>query len=367
LTVIQHTQQVIIETYRVAVEASPYILFGLLAAGVLYTLFPQEKIQSFLGRKSFGSVLKASLLGIPLPLCSCGVIPAALALRRRGASRGATTSFLISTPETGLESIALTYGLMGPFMAIIRPIAALITSATAGLLVNVVDRNDTTSSAVFSETCPTCNSDTCETSHSYYARLRSSMRYVFTDLLGDIGSWLLLGIVISGLIMAFVPQDFFDRLIGPDWVTMLLMLVIGLPMYICASASTPIAAALMLKGVSPGAALILLMVGPATNVATMMIVSRELGKKSTVIYIASIVVCSLLIAFAVDALAAHWQINFALSFSLEQEMLPSWIGISSTLVLLAFILNHYRRKFFSRKTTCSCHCDSPEVPPVKGQ
>jgi len=365
LTFIQHAQQVIIETYRVAVEASPYILFGLLAGGVLYTLFPQEKIQSFLGRKSFGSVLKASLLGIPLPLCSCGVIPAALALRRRGASRGATTSFLISTPETGLESIALTYGLMGPFMAIIRPIAALITSATAGVLVNAVDRNDASAPAIATQTCSTCNSDTCETSHSYYDRLKSSMHYIFTDLLGDIGSWLLLGFVVSGLILAFMPHDFFERVIGPDWVTMLLMLVIGLPMYICASASTPIAAALMLKGVSPGAALILLMVGPATNVATMLIVSRELGKKSTVIYIASIIVCSLLIAIAVNALAGYWNINFALSFSPEQEMLPSWIGITSMIVLLGFVLDHYRRKFFSRKTACSCHCDTTEPPSAK--
>jgi len=346
VAILTYAREVVLETYAVFIQASPYILFGLLAAGILYAFIPKEKIHVFLGRKSFGSVLKASLVGIPLPLCSCGVIPAAMALWRRGASRGATTSFLISTPETSVESIALTYGLLGPFMAVVRPIAALITSATAGLLVNRADRAATGEPSRRVETCPSCESDSSAKGHSYLSQIRGSVRYVFVDLLGDIGGWLLLGFALSGLIAAFVPEDFFRESLGPDWVSVLLMLVVGLPMYICASASTPVAAALMFKGVSPGAALILLLVGPATNMATILVVSRELGKKSAGIYLATIVVCSLMIAFAVNALAAYLNLDFVISFSPEHHMVPLWIGISSAVVLLAFIANHYRKKLF---------------------
>ena len=351
---VDYLQRAIHEIWLITIEASPYVLFGLIAAGVLYTLFPQEKIHGFLGRKSFGSVLKAALVGIPLPLCSCGVIPAAMTLRRRGASRGATTAFLISTPETGVDSIALTYGLMGPFMTIVRPLAALITAVTAGILVNAVDRNAPAAPASPPNTCPTCNSDTCTEDHPYISRLRSSLRYVFVELLGDIGGWLILGFILSGLISAFVPDNFFDETIGSEWVTMLLMLVVGLPMYICASASTPVAAALMLKGVSPGAALILLMVGPATNVTTMVIVARELGRKIAVVYVGAIVVCSLLIAFIVNAVAGGMALDIASSFSPEQEVLPMWIRLISTAVLFGFIGNHYRKKLIRRKPACSC-------------
>jgi len=361
MIVLDYIGQVFLETWHVLIEASPYVLFGLFAGGILYALFPKEKIHTFLGRRSFGSVLKASLLGIPLPLCSCGVIPAAMALWRRGASRGATASFLISTPETGAESIALTYGLLGPFMAVVRPVAALITSATAGLLVNTVDRNSTNEPPRQAETCPSCGTSAGTHQHSFFTRIGGSLRYMFTELLGDIGGWLLLGMLLSGLIAAFVPADFFRESLGPDWVTMLLMLVIGLPMYICASASTPVAAMLMLKGVSPGAALILLMVGPATNMSTMLIVSRELGKKTAVIYVASIIVCSLLIAFAVNALAAGFNMDFAISFAPEHRMIPLWIGISAAVILLGFIFNHYRKKYFIRKPTCSCETETTTV------
>ncbi len=255
----------------------------------------------------------------------------------------------------------LTYGLLGTFMAIVRPVAALITSATAGLLANAVDNGDDQKTLDQAEPCSVCGSDNCAGGHSYLQRTKASMKYVFVELLGDIGGWILLGIVLSGLIMAFVPEGFFADYLGPDWVTMLLMLVIGLPLYICASGSTPIAAALMLKGVSPGAALVLLMVGPATNLATMMIVSRELGKKSAVIYLGSIIVCSLLIAVGVDALAAMYNFDFTGSFVPGEHTLPVWLGFSSGAILLFFILNHYRKKYFSRKKSngcgCSCECE----------
>ncbi len=355
-----YIEQAAIETYHVFLAASPYILFGFLAAGLLYVFFPEEKVQALLGRKSLGSVLKASLLGIPLPLCSCGVIPAALALRRRGASQGATASFLISTPETGVDSITLTYGLLGPFMAVVRPVAAFITSMIAGILVNFLDKSETTTEIPIFVAAPAgccCGSSSVkiETKKpSWTTRLIESIKYVFTNLLGDIGHWLLLGIVISGLILAFLPDGFLERNLSSNWLTMLLMLVIGLPLYICASASTPVAAALMLKGVSPGAALVLLMVGPATNISTMIVVSREMGKKAAVAYVGTIIVCSLIIAVAVDLLVAGLAINIAVNFSPEHHFIPSWIGIISTVLLLGLIGMNLVKKLLPKKPASCC-------------
>lgn len=357
MIIVSYIQQAAVEIYHVFLAASPYIMFGFVAAGFLYVFFPQEKVQALLGRKSLGSILKASLLGIPLPLCSCGVVPAAVALRRRGASRGATTAFLISTPETGMESIALTYGLLGPFMTIVRPIAAFITSTVAGILVNSIDQSPEESPPVPACSCCAGEPTSDKKNQSWATRTVESMRYVFTELLGDIGHWLLLGIVVSGLILAFLPDGFLAENLGSDWATMFLMLVIGLPLYICASASTPVAAALMLKGVSPGAALILLMVGPATNIATMLVVSREMGKKSAVVYVATIIVCSLLIATVVDLLAANMNLHFEIVFSPEHHIVPVWLGLLSTVLLLGFIGNIYRKKYFARKPAPACGCE----------
>jgi len=350
-----YIEQAIAETYHVFLAASPYIMFGLLAAGLLYVYFPEEKVQAMLGRKSLGSVLKASLLGIPLPLCSCGVIPAAIALRRRGASRGATASFLISTPETGVDSITLTYGLLGPFMAIVRPVAAFITSTVAGILVNATDKTEEHSPvlAVTTPACSCCHGEAVQIETkkpSWLTRVVESMKYVFTTLLGDIGHWLLLGIIISGLILAFLPDGFLANNLGSNWLTMLLMLAIGLPLYICASASTPVAAALMLKGVSPGAALVLLMTGPATNISTMIVVSREMGKKAAATYVGSIVICSLLIAVAVDALVAALAIKFSITFTPEHHTTPNWIGVISTVVLVGFIGTNFVKRLFAGKS-----------------
>jgi uncharacterized membrane protein YraQ (UPF0718 family) len=352
-----YLEKIAVETYHVLLVASPYILFGFLAAGFLYVFFPQEKVQSLLGRKSLGSIIKAALLGIPLPLCSCGVVPAAIALRRRGASRGATASFLISTPETGMESIALTYGLLGWLMTIVRPVAAFITSTVAGILVNTIDKSTVEPVPAPTSCCCAENPPPPPGKPSVAARITTSFRQVFDELLGDIGHWLLLGIVISGAILAFLPDGFLEENLGSSWATMLLMLVIGLPLYICASASTPVAAALMLKGISPGAALVLLMVGPATNISTMIVVSREMGKKSAVAYVGSIIVCSLLIATAVDFLVAHFQLSIDVVFSPEHHFIPAWVGLASTVILLALIGNVYRKKFLVRKPAPTCGCE----------
>ncbi len=352
--------QVIADTYHVAVESAPYILFGFLVAAFLYVFFPENRIQGWLGKKSLWSVLKASVLGVPLPLCSCGVIPAAVTLRRRGASRGATASFLISTPETGMESILLTYGLLGPFMAIVRPIAAFFTAATAGTLVNSVDDSEETP-ANPAPTCGCCSGETKAAKPGFLARLRDSVVYVFNDVLRDIGKWLLIGVVISGVILALLPEDFFAGFLGSSWVTMLVMLVIGLPLYICASASTPVAAALILKGISPGAALVLLMVGPATNVTTIAIVAKEMGKKAAAFYLGSIVVCSLAIATVVNILVGAYSITIPISLSTHHHLLPLWIGIPSALILFGLIGYQVVKKWWPKKQPAPSCCSGESV------
>ncbi len=275
-------------------------------AGILKAFISDEFIGKHLGKNSFKTVIKASLLGIPIPLCSCGVIPAAAGLKKQGASKGATAAFLISTPETGVDSIAITYALLDPVMTILRPIAAFFTAIFAGALVNLTDKHEV--EVIKSDLDTTCKNDSCcsrtSKTESIRQRLTGGIHHAFTDLLSDIAGWLVAGILIAGVISSFLAPDFVSEYLGEGIFPMLVMLVISIPLYICATASTPIAAALALKGLSPGAAMVLLLAGPATNIATLTVVTKLLGKKVTAIYILSIVVCSLAIGYATNLLYA---------------------------------------------------------------
>lgn len=296
--------RIIAETWAVLLEAAPYVVIGLLAAALIHTLFPKERIEATLGKPGFGSILKSALFGIPLPLCSCGVLPTALSLKDRGASRGATVSFLVSTPETGLDSIAVTYALINPAMAVLRPIAAFISAVLAGVGVERFGRAADNAGKVASCGCDTCGDDHCDVHHTWKSRLRASMHYITTDFFPDIANWMLLGLVISGIVAALVPEGFLASIPGPAQIVA--AVVAGVPIYICASASTPIAAVLMAKGVSPGAALVFLLVGPATNMASLMVIGRRLGKRTAIVYLGSVIVTALVIAFAVDAFLGGW-------------------------------------------------------------
>jgi uncharacterized membrane protein YraQ (UPF0718 family)/regulator of protease activity HflC (stomatin/prohibitin superfamily) len=301
------------ETARILYEGSLYILLGFLVAGLLQEFMPGATIARHLGTESLRSVLRGALLGLALPLCSCGVVPAAAALRRKGASRSAITSFLISTPETGEEAVALTWGLLGPIMAIVRPIVAIITALVAGLLVLFV-RDD----------APAAHADHAHDEHGHVhglddedeapkpprawrERLGTVGTYGFRTLVDDLAFWLLFGIVLTGLIAASLPNDFFSRVLGWDRgiVPMLGMMAIGVPLYLCASASTPVAAGLILKGLSPGAALVFLLTGPATNVATIALVGQMLGRRVLRVYLATIAGVSIAAGLLLDAFAAE--------------------------------------------------------------
>lgn len=341
--------RIIAETWQVFLEAAPYVVVGLLAAALIHTVFPKEKIESVLGKPGFGSILKSALFGIPLPLCSCGVLPTALSLKDRGASRGATVSFLVSTPETGLDSIAVTYALINPAMAILRPVAAFISAVLAGIGVERFGGAEDNAGKVQSCGCRTCGDASCHEHHSWVSRLRGSLDYIVNDFFPDIANWILLGLVVSGIVAALVPQDFLARIPGPAQI--IAAVIAGVPIYICASASTPIAAVLMAKGVSPGAALVFLLVGPATNVASLMVIGRRLGKRTAAVYLGALVASALVIAFAVDAFLGRWNWMPKIADPMLQGHVTwfNWIGSAILALGLLFVWWRQMKQRMSEK------------------
>ena len=288
------------ETWAMTLASAPWLLGGFLLAGAIYVLVPIGKVSRHLGGSGVGGVFKAALFGIPLPLCSCSVIPVASSLRKQGASRGAFTSFLISTPETGVDSIAISYALLGPLLAIVRPVAAFITAITAGLLMGAdedADRATTTEQSAKDTSCECAEAPT----PSGMSKIPAAIRYGLVDMIADLAPWLVLGFALAGLATALIPAGFLEQHLGGGLPAMLLMLVVGLPLYVCATSSTPIVAALIARGLSPGAALVFLLVGPATNLATMVIVSRDLGRRGLAIYLITIAVVAVLFGLLIDA------------------------------------------------------------------
>lgn len=307
------------ETLWVFYEASVYLLIGFFVAGLLHVYLPAQLIARHLGRNDMRSVGLAALFGAPIPLCSCGVLPAAASLQRQGAGRAPLVSFLISTPETGADSVALTYGLMGPVMAVVRPVVAVVTALVAGMAaIGVQGDADGPGSAraACDDACAppaAAGADTCDDAcapggpaPSAAGRFLHSLQYGFSSVLDDIALSLLVGLLLTGVLAGLLPDDFFNEVLG--WgsgiMPMLAMIGVGLPLYLCAAASTPIAAALVAKGLSPGAALVFLLVGPATNLATMTVVGQLLGRRHLGIYLGAIVCVSLAAGLLLDATLA---------------------------------------------------------------
>lgn len=285
-------------------EMAPYILLGLFIAGVLKAFVPSSVMSKHLSGSGWNSVVKAAMIGIPLPLCSCGVLPTAVALRRNGASKAATTSFLISTPQTGVDSIAATWSLLGPVFAISRPIAALFTAVLGGVAVGTLDRDDKQNEPNRDESC---ESDCCrpiseQSKQRFYDKAKDALKYGFYDMVQSIGGWLVAGLIIAALITVLVPADFFAALGDRPLLAMIAVVIVAVPMYVCATGSIPIALSLMLKGLSPGTALVLLMAGPAANFASITILSKTMGRKSAAIYLTSIIAGAIAFGLAADYL-----------------------------------------------------------------
>jgi uncharacterized membrane protein YraQ (UPF0718 family) len=340
--------KILLECWDILVESAPYVLFGFFAAGILKAYLSESLVAKHLGGSSMASVLKASLFGIPLPLCSCGVIPAAIELRKQGAGKGASAAFLISVPETGIDSVAITWALLDPVMTVIRPLSSLITAITTGLLINRLPDDQSLELVKEAEVsvcgCPIQTGESCSSApvESHFVRVRNGLAYAFGDLLGDIGKWLLIGIGVAGVIATLVPDDFFIRYLSNEFLSLLIMLGVGIPLYICASASTPVAAALVLKGLSPGAALVFLLAGPATNAATITVVSRYFGKKATLVYLISIALCSLLLGWLTNLIYRWFDLDTSQWIDSFGDASDSILMQLSAVVLLLLILKNIR-------------------------
>jgi len=284
--------------------SAPYLLFGFLISGVIHQFVPMETVKKWLGAENKSTIFKAALVGIPLPLCSCSVIPTAVTLRKSGASNGATSAFLISTPESGVDSISITYALMDLPMTIIRPIAAFFSAFFAGLLQYWFNDFKLPESEVDAPVKSCCGSKKTVEKKSLKENMRGVFQYAFGKLSDDIAGWLTLGIFLGALINFIVPADFFTSMSMIE--NRLMILLIGVPLYICASASTPIAVSLMLKGLSPGSALLLLLVGPATNISNIAVLQKYIGKKGVIFNVFSIVFVALIFSFLVDYLYMNY-------------------------------------------------------------
>ena len=350
------------EIFDLINSMAPYLLLGFLLAGLMHAFVPQNLYRRYLGGNSFRSVLNAALLGIPLPLCSCGVIPTAMSLRKEGASKGATVSFLISTPQTGVDSIIATYSLIGLPFALLRPLAALVTSLFGGCLVNRFDDKDvcSTSCAAPSESVDG------GVRVSFRQRLQSAFRYAFVEMMQDIGKWLLLGLVVAGLITVFVPDSFFALFADKPLLSMLLVLAFAVPMYLCATGSIPIAVALMLKGLSPGTALVLLMAGPAVNVASMLVISKVMGKKTLLFYLLSIVSGAIAFGLAIDyLLPREWFLTSLAHIHDCHAQGVSWFNLGCTLLMLLLLVNAFVLRY-RKQDSCELPSDKNWVMMVKG-
>ena len=309
-------------------EMSPFLMLGFLISGLLYIIISKETIADNLGKPGALSVIKAAIFGVPMPLCSCGVIPVAASLYKRGASKGATLSFLISTPQTGVDSILITYGMLGPVFAMTRPVIALITGVIGGLFTEQINSEDYTTSI--------------KTNHKHPKKtLKDAIKYAFISLPQDIAGPLIKGILMAGLITLLIPDNFFQDYGITGWSAMILMAVLSIPMYICATASVPIAAGLISSGIEPGAAFVFLMAGPATNIATISVIINTLGKKIVYIYLSTIFTCSIISGALINKFiiinlnSMHHQMNH-----------NNWLNILSGLLLLAVCIYAISSKFF---------------------
>ena len=324
---------------RVVCEMAPYLLLGFLIAGILHVFVPQGFYRKYLSKDNRFAVLWAALLGVPLPLCSCGVIPTAIGLRNEKASKGAVASFLIATPQTGIDSILATFSLMGLGFAIIRPVAALVTGVCGGLLVNRLAPED--DAAISSGT-----SCSVETGNKIWRVLKCA----YFNMIQDIGGRLVIGLLVAALIQVAIPDEFFLNFGSQPLLQMLVILVVAVPMYICSTGSIPVAAALIMKGLSPGAALVMLMAGPAVNLASILVVRKALGRRFTWIYLLVIVGFAILFGLLVNAIGITVKPMTTVDACCATASLPGAFKLICASLLTLLIIFALTMKLFERFT-----------------
>ena len=363
---LEYIEEYFAELWFLLLEMAPWLLLGLIFAGLLKVYFPQRHIDKYLGKSSFRSALNASFIGIPMPLCSCGVIPTGISFFRNGASKGSTNSFLISTPQTGVDSIMATYSMLGWPFALLRPIVALVTGVAGGVATNLFVKDNKTDtknkftdvkidSVAYQETAKTCSDDSCGPETKQIDNRHSLVRaadYAFVELLQDIAKWLVIGFLAAALISVALPEDFFSKFQGLGFLEILVVLAASVPIYICATGSIPVAAVLLMKGVSPGAALVFLMAGPATNVATMTVLGKTMGKKSLIAYMTTIIGGAILFGMLINWLIpADFILSKVVHVHGDHQMLPTWLMWTSAILLVGSIIGGYFLSVFKKKSS----------------
>lgn len=353
-------------------EASPWLLLGLIIAGLMKSWVPPKILNKHLG-KGNSAIVKAALIGAPLPLCSCGVIPVATELRRSGASASATSSFLVATPETGIDSVSVSYALLGPIMAIYRPITAILSAIFTGVLVSTIKETDSQlteqkkNTASVSccgskkdkesitkpieetpKTTSCCASKTKKATedndNSFIIKTQKGLYYAATKLIDDIIIWLAIGLVFAALVRTFLPEEFLLSY-GSGLPAMLLMILISVPMYICATASTPIAAGFIMAGLSPGTALVFMMAGPATNISTLGVIRNEMGNAVVLRYLLGVSLSAILFALLLDLILNSYGIDISEQMQHSHEILPQWFGLACAGLIACLSIKPLRRIF----------------------
>ncbi len=337
--------------WQVMAQMAPYLFLGFLIAGALSVWISPATIERHLGKPGLWQVVKAALFGVPIPLCSCSVIPVTASLRQHGASRGATIAFLSSTPQTGVDSILVTQGLLGPVFTIVRVAMAFITGVISGFIINLLGEESTPDITPEKSCCHSATPSCCSNGKQPGPWQRM-LTYGFVKLPGDIGGAILVGLLISGVLGALVPENFFSDQLGGGVAQMLVAMVIGIPFYVCSTASVPIAVGLMAAGMTPGAALVFLITGPATNAATFTTVARLLGKRTTMIYLAVLAGCALGSGLLLDALWSGFEVTAPAH---QHEHGPGWFGHLAGIALLALLLSAWIK---GKRVT-------PEPEPIK--
>ncbi len=368
------------------VDMSFYIVIGLIFTGLLHAFIKKDTILKHIGKDSTTSVVKASVIGVPLPLCSCGVVPTAMYLGKSGASKGSVVSFLTSTPQTGVDSIIATYGLLGPIFAVYRAVAAFISGIISGIITNLFCKKDKINYTQAKTSCACsdnhdahdeegdscCSSERqhepscCSSNHtqtenkkiSFWGKMKLAFTYGFGEFLDEIAVHFIVGLLIAALISTLLPASIFSNFTNP-LITMILMVIIGIPMYICSTASIPIAVSLMIKGISPGAAFVFLFAGPVTNIASLLVLGKTLGKKVTAIYLTVAALCAigfgLLFDYMINIFSLGEVFNVDNYHSHEHEM-PIYMTIVA--VLFGILVVKSLIKNFMKKSSKGCACSS---------
>lgn len=350
------------QTWLLLLQSGLYLLGGFIIAGFIHAFLPTAGLSRWLGRDDWRSVLRAAIVGVPLPLCSCSVVPVAAALRRGGASRGATTAFLISTPESGVDSIAATYALLDPVMTVARPASAFLTAFSAGIAENLWGAGSAAPAAPAAARCcaggarvggvglPVVDAvrGGLPAAGPRASRVRRALRYGLVEMFEDLGRFMLVGFLLAG-VLAVVLESFLPlrSALGSPWAP-LIMLVAGVPVYVCAASATPMIAVLVSQGLSPGAGLVFLLAGPATNAAGIVLLRGLIGARGVAIYVGSIAVCALLAGYAVDAL---YPLLGATPRALVRAEAchagASWLDVAGAVALSACVLNGVARRYLS--------------------